>query len=52
MKKINDLLLETKPQDRGIESIYFNMKKYVSGLIPYSPFNVESFDFDLLLDEE
>lgn len=28
------------------------MKKYVSGLIPYSPFNVESFDFDLLLDEE
>lgn len=28
------------------------MKKYISGLIPYSPFNVESFDFDLLLDEE
>ena len=28
------------------------MKKYVSGLIPFSPFNVESFDFDLLLDEE
>ncbi len=26
------------------------MKKYISGLIPYSPFNVESFDFDLLLD--
>lgn len=28
------------------------MKKYISGLIPYSPFNIESFDFDLLLDEE
>lgn len=28
------------------------MKKYVSGLIPYSPFNIDSFDFDLLLDEE
>ena len=28
------------------------MNKYVKGLIPYSPFNVESFDFDMLLDEE
>lgn len=28
------------------------MKKYVNGLIPYSPFNVESFDFDILLGEE
>lgn len=28
------------------------MNKYVNGLIPYSPFNIESFDFDLLLDEE
>lgn len=28
------------------------MNKYVNGLIPYSPFNVESFDFDLLFDEE
>ena len=28
------------------------MSKYVKGLIPYSPFNVESFDFDILLDEE
>ena len=25
--------------------------KYVDGLIPYSPFNVESFDFDILLDK-
>lgn len=25
------------------------MNKYVNGLIPYSPFNIESFDFDLLL---
>ena len=24
--------------------------KYVNGLIPYSPFNVNSFDFDILLD--
>ena len=28
------------------------MNKYVNGLIPYSPFIVESFDFDILLDEE
>lgn len=28
------------------------MSKYINGLIPYSPFNVESFDFDVLLDEE
>ena len=28
------------------------LNKYINGLIPYSPFNVESFDFDLLLDEE
>lgn len=28
------------------------MNKYINGLIPYSPFNLESFDFDLLLDEE
>ncbi len=27
-------------------------KRYVLGLIPYSPFNVESFDFDVLLDED
>lgn len=28
------------------------MNKYVNGLIPFSPFNVESFDFDILLKEE
>ena len=28
------------------------MSKYINGLIPYSPFNVESFDFDVLLDKE
>lgn len=28
------------------------MSKYINGLIPYSPFNVESFDFDVLLDEK
>lgn len=28
------------------------LKKYVNGLIPYSPFNVESFSFDILLNEE
>ncbi len=28
------------------------MSKYINGLIPYSPFNIEAFDFDLLLDEE
>lgn len=28
------------------------MQNYVNGLIPYSPFNVEAFTFDLLLDEE
>lgn len=28
------------------------MKKYISGLIPYSPFNVESINFEVLLNEE
>ena len=28
------------------------MSKYVHGLIPYSPFNVESFFFDVLFDED
>ena len=28
------------------------LSKYVNGLIPYSPFNVESFNFDLLFDED
>jgi len=28
------------------------MFKYVNGLIPYSPFNVESFDFDVLIEED
>ncbi len=28
------------------------LNKYVNGLIPYSPFNIESFDFDVLLNED
>ena len=28
------------------------LNNYINGLIPYSPFLVESFDFDILLDEE
>ena len=28
------------------------LNKYVNGLIPYSPFNVDSFDFDVLLKDE
>ena len=28
------------------------LNKYINGLIPYSPFNIDSFDFDLLLDDK
>lgn len=54
MKKINDLLLETKPQDRGIDSIYFNMKKhgyvepkvyYADGIFKVTLYNNTIYDF-------